>query len=42
MRRSEDAPVTRRGDGVGERQTPARVDCLQPDRRVQIGVTGTR
>lgn len=40
--RSEGTPVTAKGDCVGERRTPALVECLQPDRRVQVEVLGTR
>lgn len=38
----ETQPVTREGDCVGTRRTAALVACLQPDRRVDVDVTGTR
>ena len=38
----ETQPVTKPEDCKGNRQTPALVSCLQPDRRVEIEVTGTR
>lgn len=37
-----DKPVTRPGDCKGSKPTPAVVACLQPDRRVEVEVTGTR
>jgi OmpA-OmpF porin, OOP family len=40
--KGESTPVTQPGDCKGTRQTPALVTCLQPDRRVEIEVTGTR
>jgi OOP family OmpA-OmpF porin len=40
--KGESTPVTKPGDCKGTRQTPALVTCLQPDRRVEIEVTGTR
>lgn len=40
--KGETTPVTKPGDCKGTRQTPALVTCLQPDRRVEIEVTGTR
>jgi len=38
----ETQPVTRPEVCVGERRTAALVACLQPDRRVDVDVTGTR
>lgn len=35
-------PVTRPGDCVGTRATPELIACLQPDRRVEVEVTGTK
>ncbi|MEB0136667.1 OmpA family protein [Actimicrobium sp. CCC2.4] len=35
-------PVTKPGDCVGTRTTPALIACLQPDRRVEVEVSGTR
>jgi OmpA-OmpF porin, OOP family len=35
-------PVTKLGDCKGSRPTPALIACLQPDRRVEVEVTGTR
>lgn len=35
-------PVTKPGDCVGKKVTPKLIACLQPDRRVDIEVTGTR
>ncbi|MCM2341395.1 outer membrane beta-barrel protein [Rhodoferax sp.] len=35
-------PVTKPGDCVGTKVTPALIACLQPDRRVDIEVTGQR
>ncbi len=35
-------PVTKPGDCKGAKPTPAVVACLQPDRRVEVEVTGTR
>ena len=35
-------PVTKPGDCVGRKTTPALIACLQPDRRVDIEVTGKR
>jgi OOP family OmpA-OmpF porin len=34
-------PVTKPDDCKGERRTPALIACLQPDRRVDVEVTGT-
>jgi len=38
----ETQPVTRAGDCKGNQRTAALVACLQPDRRVDVEVTGTR
>jgi OOP family OmpA-OmpF porin len=38
----EDQPVTKPGDCKGNQPTPALVACLQPDRRVEVEVTGSR
>lgn len=35
-------PVTKPGDCVGNKVTPALITCLQPDRRVDVEVTGKR
>jgi OOP family OmpA-OmpF porin len=35
-------PVTQPGDCKGTKVTPALIACLQPDRRVDIEVTGKR
>ena len=35
-------PVTKPGDCKGAKPTPALVACLQPDRRVEVEVTGTK
>nr|MDP2192313.1 outer membrane beta-barrel protein [Rhodoferax sp.] len=35
-------PVTKPGDCVGKKATKALIACLQPDRRVEIEVAGTR
>ena len=35
-------PVTRPGDCKGSKPTPALIACLQPDRRVEVEVNGTR
>lgn len=40
--KGESTPVTKPDDCKGTRQTPALVTCLQPDRRVEIEVTGTK
>ena len=40
--RGESTPVTAAGDCVGNRPTPKLVSCLQPDRRVEVEVNGTR
>jgi OOP family OmpA-OmpF porin len=39
---SETQPVTKPDDCVGKAQTAKLIACLQPDRRVEIEVTGTR
>lgn len=36
------APVTKPDECRGEKRTPALIACLQPDRRVEIEVTGTQ
>lgn len=35
-------PVTRPGDCVGQKATPKLIACLQPDRRVEVEVSGTK
>ncbi|MFM9880669.1 MAG: outer membrane beta-barrel protein [Burkholderiaceae bacterium] len=35
-------PVTQPGDCKGSKPTPALIACLQPDRRVEVEVSGTR
>mgnify|MGYP000161404717 CR=1 FL=1 len=40
--KGETMPVTKPGDCRGTKQTPALVACLQPDRRVDVVVTGTK
>lgn len=35
-------PVTKPGECVGTRPTPKLIACLQPDRRVEVEVTGSR
>ena len=40
--KGETMPVTKPGDCRGTKQTPALVACLQPDRRVDVEVTGTK
>ena len=37
-----DNPVTQPGECKGSKPTPAVVACLQPDRRVEVEVTGTK
>ena len=37
-----DDPVTKSGDCVGQKRTPQLIACLQPDRRVEVEVTGSR
>ncbi len=40
--KGETTPVTKAGDCRGNTRTPALVACLQPDRRVDVVVTGTK
>ena len=40
--KGESMPVTKPGDCRGTQRTSALVACLQPDRRVDVEVTGTR
>jgi OOP family OmpA-OmpF porin len=40
--KGESQPVTKPEDCVGEKQTAKLIACLQPDRRVEIDVVGTR
>ncbi|MEO7939792.1 MAG: OmpA family protein [Burkholderiaceae bacterium] len=40
--RGESAPVTAAGDCVGNRASAKLLACLQPDRRVEVEVSGTR
>jgi OOP family OmpA-OmpF porin len=40
--KSESTPVTQPGDCKGNKQTAALVACLQPDRRVEVEVSGVR
>lgn len=40
--KGETMPVTKPGDCRGNKQTPALVACLQPDRRVDVEVTATK
>ena len=40
--KGETRPVTARDACKGNRATPALIACLQPDRRVDVEVTGTR
>jgi len=40
--KSESMPVTKADDCKGTKKTAKLVACLQPDRRVEIEVTGTR
>ena len=40
--KGETAPVTKAKDCVGNKPTPKLIACLQPDRRVEVEVTGTR
>ena len=35
-------PITKLGDCVGKQPTPKLIACLQPDRRVDVEVTGTK
>ena len=40
--KGESQPVTKPEDCKGERETAKLVACLQPDRRVEVEVSGTR
>ena len=40
--KGETTPVTKATDCVGSKPTPKLIACLQPDRRVEVEVTGTR
>jgi OOP family OmpA-OmpF porin len=40
--RGETNPVTKPGDCKGNKPTPSLIACLQPDRRVDVEVTGER
>ncbi|MDP3224246.1 MAG: OmpA family protein, partial [Rubrivivax sp.] len=40
--RGESTPVTQARDCPGQRATPKLIACLQPDRRVEVEVSGTR
>lgn len=40
--KGEGSPVTNAADCVGNQPSPRLIACLQPDRRVEIEVTGTR
>lgn len=40
--KSESTPVTKAGDCKGDKPSPALIACLQPDRRVEVEVAGTR
>ena len=40
--KGEAAPVTKPVDCKGNKQSPMLIACLQPDRRVEVEVTGTR
>lgn len=40
--KGETMPVTKPGDCTGTRQTAALIECLKPDRRVDVEMTGTR
>ena len=40
--KGETTPETKAGDCKGNKATPKLIACLQPDRRVEIEVTGTR
>ena len=35
-------PVTKPGDCIGNKPTPKLIECLQPDRRVEVEVTATK
>jgi OOP family OmpA-OmpF porin len=38
----ETQPMTKAGECVGKKSTPSLVACLQPDRRVDVELTGMR
>lgn len=40
--KGESTPVTKPGECVGNKPSPKLIACLQPDRRVEVEVTGTR
>ncbi len=40
--KGETEPVTKAGDCKGTQPSPALIACLQPDRRVEVELTGTR
>ncbi|EWS57166.1 Outer membrane protein II* [Hydrogenophaga sp. T4] len=40
--KSESQPVTAAGDCSDKQARPSLINCLQPDRRVEVEVTGTR
>ena len=40
--KGESSPVTKPGDCKGNKATPKLIACLQPDRRVDVEVTGTK
>ena len=40
--KGESMPVTRADDCKGQQANPKLIACLQPDRRVEVEVTGTR
>ena len=40
--KGEMQPVTKPGDCKGSKPTASLIACLQPDRRVEIDVSGTR
>jgi OOP family OmpA-OmpF porin len=40
--RSESMPISKPGDCQGDKPSPKLIACLQPDRRVEIEVAGTR
>jgi OOP family OmpA-OmpF porin len=40
--KSESTPVTRSGECKGDKPSPTLIACLQPDRRVEVEVAGTR
>ena len=39
--KGESTPVTKPGDCKGNKPSPKLIECLQPDRRVEVEVTGT-